>query len=72
MRHEHLGAERAADAFRDDGLAVAGRAVEEQRLAGVHRRPELVEHRLVDDQLVEPCGQRVAIDIGRAAMQART
>ena len=37
--------------FRDDGLAVARRAVEEQRLAGVHRRPELIEHRVVDDQV---------------------
>ena len=45
VRDVHVGAERPADALGDDGLAVAGRAVEEQRLARVHRRPELVEHR---------------------------
>ena len=56
VRHVHLGAERAADAFRDDGLAVAGRAVEEQRLAGVHRGPEQVLHRVVHD---EPFAHRV-------------
>ena len=45
------------------GLAVAGRAVEEQRLAGVHRRPELVEHALADDQLLEPGREALAIDV---------
>ena len=48
-----LAAERAADPFGHDRLAVAGRAVEEERLRRVDRRPELVEHRLVDDELIE-------------------
>ena len=64
VRHVHVGAERAADPFGDDGLAVAGRAVEEERLARVHRRTELVVHRLVDDQALEALREAVAIDPG--------
>ena len=39
VRHAHVAAERPAQAFRDHGLAVSGRPVEEHRLAGV-RRPD--------------------------------
>ena len=32
-------------------------------LAGVHRRPELVEHALADDQVLEARGEPIAIDV---------
>ena len=63
VRHEHVGAERPADPFGHDGLAVSGSAVEEERLARIHRRPELIEHRAVDDEILEPFREAVAIDI---------
>src|SRR5262249_2854046 len=58
----HVAAERAADALRDDGLAVARRTVQEQRFARVHRRSEPVVHLRVDDQLRESARKRVAVD----------
>ena len=53
-------------------LPLPGRAVEEQRLAGVDRRPELVEHPLVDDRVLEAGRQASRSTRDRAAMQART
>ena len=64
VRNVHLLAERAADAFRDHRLPVAGRAIEKQRLAGVHRRSEALEHRVVDDQIAEPGSELLSIDVG--------
>ncbi len=63
VRHVHVAAERAAQAFGDHGLAVSGRAVEEHRLAGVDRRAELLEHLVADDQVREALPQPLAIDV---------
>ena len=61
--HVHLHAERPPDPLGQDGLAVAGRAIQKQRLARIDGRPQLVEHLLVDDEMLEAGGQQVAIDV---------
>ena len=58
VRHVHVAAERPAHAFGDHRLAVAGRAVEEHRLAGVDRRAELLEHLVADDECEKPLRSR--------------
>jgi hypothetical protein len=51
VRDVHVAADGPAHAFGDHRLAIARRAVEEHGLAGVDRRPELLEHLLADDQM---------------------
>ena len=48
MRNGDLAVQQVADRLRDDRLAVARRAVDEHRVAGVDRRTELIEHALAD------------------------
>jgi len=45
--------DNTAHRFGDRGLAVAGRAVQEDRLAGIDRRADLVEHLRGDHQILE-------------------
>ena len=53
VRDVHVAADRRAHAFGQHGLAVSGRPVEKHGLAGVDRGPELLEHRVVHDQVLE-------------------
>ena len=71
--------EGGGDALGDAGLAVARRAEQEQAPAGVDRRPEPVEHLLVQQQVVEGAvqvvgrgmllGQRLGLDAGDVIVQ---
>ena len=49
-----------SDGLRDDGLAVAGRAVHEHRVPGVDRGPELIQHALADHQVRERLAHALA------------
>ena len=62
-RHVHVAAERRAHPFRDHGLAVPGRAVQEYRFARVDRRPELLEHVVADDEMREALPHPIALDV---------
>jgi hypothetical protein len=53
VRDEHLAGQQVGDDLGDGGLAVAGRAVEEHRAAGVDGRPELVEEAAGQHQVLE-------------------
>ena len=55
-----VAVEQVANRLRDDRLAVAGRTVDEQRMAGVDRRAELIEHALSDDEMPEGVAHAVA------------
>ena len=63
VRHEHVAADRAPEALGDDALAVPRRAVEKDRLVGVDRRPELLEHAVADDEVREAVTQPLLIDV---------
>jgi hypothetical protein len=69
VRDEHLAADRAAHPFGNHRLAVAGSTVEEDRLAGVHRRPELLENRVGDDQVRKSLAQPLAVEIAARRRQ---
>ena len=51
VRHGDVAVEQVADALRDDRLAVAGRAVDEQRVAGVDGRPERIDHAIAEHEV---------------------
>ena len=53
MRNRDVAVEQVANRLRDDRLAVAGRAVDEQRVAGIDRRAELIEHALPEDEMLK-------------------
>ena len=53
MRNRDVAVEQVANRLRDDRLAVAGRAVDEQRVSGVDRRAELIEHALPEDEVLK-------------------
>ena len=71
MRHEHVAAERAAHALGEDGLPVAGRAVQKHGLAGIDGRPELFEDRVADNQVRKAVADVVAIDVRPGGFAAR-
>ena len=71
VRHVHIATERAAHAFGNHRLAVAGRSVEEHGLAGVDRRAEVLEHVVVDDEMREAAAQPFAIDVASRGLQGR-
>src|SRR6185369_4126870 len=54
--------EDAADLLGDRGLAVAGRAVEQHRAAGIDRRPDLVDEGFRDHEIGESLLDRRAVD----------
>ena len=51
MRNGDLAVEQVANGLRDDRLAIARRAVDEHRVAGIDRRSELVEHPIADHEV---------------------
>ena len=69
VRHVHVAADGSSEALRDHRLAVARRAVEEQRLAGVDRGPELLEDVVADDEVREAAAQAFAIDVAARGHQ---
>src|SRR5690349_21711304 len=60
--HVHVAADRASESFRQYRLAIARRAVEEDRLVGVCRRTELFEDVIIDDEMSEAVAQTLAND----------
>ena len=63
----HVAAERTAHALADHRLAVSGRSVEKYRFPGVDRRTKLFEQPRLDDQVGEPSGNPLPIDVPRDA-----
>ena len=60
VRDGDVAVEQVVDGLRDDGLAVAGRAVDEHRVAGIDRRSELVEDLVADDEMRERSSHALA------------
>ena len=60
MRDRDVAVEQVANRLRDDRLAVAGRAVDEQRVAGIDRGAELIEHALSEHQMLKRVADAVA------------
>jgi len=67
--HVHVPANRPSQAFGDDGLAVAGRAVEKQRLARIDGGAELFEDVVADDEMREASAESIASDIAAGCHQ---
>ena len=51
LRNGDDAIEEVADRLGNDGLAVAGRPVDEQRVGAVDGRPELIEHAVAEDEV---------------------
>ena len=60
MRNRDVAVEQVANRLRDDRLAVAGRAVDEQRMPGIDRGAELIEHALAEHEMPKGVAQAVA------------
>ena len=60
VRDRDVAVEQVANRLRDDRLAVAGRAVDEQRVAGIDGRAELIEHALPEHEVPEGIAKAVA------------
>ena len=53
VRNVDLAVQQIPNRLCDDGLAVAGRSVDEERVPGGYRGPELVQHLVAQDQMGE-------------------
>ena len=60
VRHVQVAVQQLLDGLGDDGLAIAGRPVDEHRVAGVDRGPELVHHAVADDEVREGLAHALA------------
>src|SRR4051794_8804315 len=60
VRNRDLALEQLADGLRDDGLAIPRGPVHEHRMAGIYRRPKLIEHLLANDQVRERIPDAIA------------
>ena len=66
VRHGDVAMQQAAQALGQVGFAAAGQAMDENRAARIHGRPQLVEHGLIDDDV-----GKAARHIGTGDMQIR-
>ena len=73
VRHGDVAVEQVADALRDHRLAVSRRAVDEQRVTGVHRRPEGIDHAVAEHEvparLADPLARGAARHRGQVRLQ---
>ena len=72
VRDGDVAVEQVADRLRDDRLAVAGRAVDEHRVAAVDRRAELIEHALAEHQVRRTPRARASRVASRGVAARRT